>query len=458
MIRTLALILIFAGGLAGCRSYRGNTLLHNPEGHESLQFGTCQPGAIWPQENNHFKSSPLANERYNWAAYLQSTDKQNLFDDMGIQWVRSDFSWKRIEPQQGEWNFEQYDWLIDGAVQRNHKVLALLVYDVPWIYEKEGTSRNITKDEREHYLNYVRTVARRYGEKIGGFEIWNEPNFPRFWRGSDEDFFALTREAIQVLKEEAPGVPVAVGALSYHPMMGGKSFLKKMMAAGALEGADALSLHPYSMSLEAAAHRVADAKALLRDEGYTHQIWITEMGFPTTGLYPHKVSIGNHFNKTVKALTLMTAAGANLITWYKVFDSYNPEDIRFIVPSERSFGLMSRKKEWKPGAYAFAMMTSVLNNKEYNPSRLVLEGLQKSLLQAFLYDDKNGETIIVVWSRNPGKNIDISVEGMNEFQIITEDSSYKGSPESVLVSSGAPLVIKGESNDKILITVRLDAE
>jgi Cellulase (glycosyl hydrolase family 5) len=437
--------------LSGCRSFTDSRSKHyNPDEHYPLNFGMCQISSVSPKSNVNIHSWPGSYEVNIMKKSLVDEDKQELLDEMGIQWWRNDFSWKRLEPQQGYWYFQKFDWLVNTARENNSKVLALLVYDTPWIYEEEGRSRNITEKELEHYLNYARTIAERYGDSIGGFEIWNEPNFGPFWTGSEEDFFTLTRETVKVLKEVAPDVPVAVGALSYHPVTGGKSFLKKMIEAGALEGADAVSLHPYGASLESSARRVADVRTLLKEYGYDHRIWITEMGFPTTGLYPHKVALKDHYAQTIKTMTLMTAAGADLITWYKLFDTYEPQEATLIVHSERSFGLMSRKSDWKPGAHAYALLANELSGMTYNPEKLIIRGLQKSAVRAFLYE-KDERVAIVLWSRNPDIQYEINLSGIEDIKIISFDPVLEQTVPVNGILGEYPLLITGICRDEIII-------
>ena len=453
-IGRLGLLLIILV-ISGCRSFTDSRSKHyNPDEHYPLNFGICQVGSMWPEDNGSFRSCPSAYEVAVWRYYQQSEMKQELFDEMGIQWWRSDFSWRHLEPMEDHWSFQRFDWLVEAAVENNRKILALLVYDTPWLYEEEGVSRNITDKELSHYLDYARTIAERYGDSIGGFEIWNEPNFGRFWNGSEEDFFTLTRETIRVLKEAAPDVPVAVGALSYHPVTGGKSFLKKMIESGALEGADAVSLHPYGASVEDSAKRVADVRTLLKKDGLKHNIWITEMGFPTTGLYPHKVALKDHYTQTIKTLTLMTAAGADLITWYKLFDSYDPEEAPLIVNSERSFGLMSRKREWKPGAYAYALLAKELQGMTYKPENLMLKGIQKPMVRAFLYENSKGKTALILWSRNTDIQYEINLRGIRDMKITSYDPELGQTTESNNILGEYPLLITGFKSQEISLETR----
>ncbi|MDC7239590.1 MAG: cellulase family glycosylhydrolase [Spirochaetales bacterium] len=447
LLYTALCITLLPALLGSCRSFTDPASdLYNPDNHAPLSIGTCQPGSFWPVENSALISPFDLYEKERWSGYLKSTSRQALYDELAVDWWRVDFSWKRLELEKDEWDFEAYDYLADASAEGGRKLLAVLTFDTPWLYGDENQSRNITEKELDRYLNYARTVAERYGDRLSGFEIWNEPNLNRFWKGSDEDFFNLTRETVKVLKETAPEVPVAVGALCYHPLLGGKSFLIKMIEAGALEGADVVSIHPYAISLDASARRVADVRKTLDEAGYDHRIWVTEQGFPTTGLYVTKVPQRKHYSEVIRGLTLMTAAGADVVTWYKIFDSYNPDEAGWIVPSERSFGLMSRKREYKPGARAFGLLAGELGGKRYNPNRLTVDESAPAGLEAYLYE-KGKEICLVIW----GGRGAFSLKGMDDVEITTFDPGTEALIPGDYVIGDYPLVITGRADGKVTV-------
>lgn len=446
----LALLIFPLLFITGCRS----TYSSNVEWKEAhpLQIGICHPGSFWPEENNHFKQAPSSYERQKWGGYLSGRYKQELLDEMGIQWVRVDFSWKNLEPEQDEWYFKNFDRFVAGAREQNKKVLAVLAYDVHWRYDKDGSCRNIQPEELHHYLNYVKTITQRYGEDIAALEIWNEPNFKRFWKGSEEDFFHLTKETLKVLDETVPHIPVAVGALSYHWSMRGRTFLKNMIKAGVLDGADAVSIHPYGVSLQASAARVEGVQKLLNKHQLDHEIWITEIGYPTTGLYPHRVRLENHASFTGKALVLMAASGADMITWYKLFDKYTPDEKPFYTGSESSFGLLYPDYSRKPGAYSYSSLSAALQNSTYNPRGIQTEGVTARAFRIFCFDRKNSrsgkdERSIILWGDNPEVVKEIEIEGFSDY-ILTElngKDSISGSCSGLirLLIGKTPVLVTG---------------
>lgn len=354
---------------------------------EGLQFGLCHAG------------------------YSRSEEEFDLLDALGARWIRIDFRWSKMEKAPGEWDFSYFDDFLDSTDARGKKVLAILDYDTPWLHEGRDTSRRISPEELPLFLEYVRVVAARYGDRVGAFEIWNEPNTKRFWTGSDAQFFDLTRKSLDVLKVVAPDTPVAVGSLFYNPIVGARGYLKKLIKSGALDKADALSLHPYVLSPSVMESRILDARELVAEAGYSTPIWITEAGFPTGGSYPNRVKLEKQGIEFAKALTGLSASGVELITWYELSDRQNPEDVEKGLSSEAFFGLVWPDYTWKPGAYPYSIIANELADGEFRPD--VFEfGLNNasSLYQAhFVFNE--GTRKIILYSKGKSVEIDLSQWG-----------------------------------------------
>jgi hypothetical protein len=122
-----------------------------------------------------------------------------------------------------------------------------------------------------------------------------------------------------------------------------------------------------------------------------------------------------------------------------------------MIPSERSFGLMSRKNEWKPGAYAYALLASELRGMTYTPDRITLKGIQKSLVRAFTYSGTDGKTVILLLSRNPEKYLSFMVDGLEDVEIITK-GDVLGTPAD---RGLGPILIKGYGSGNFNIHVAL---
>jgi hypothetical protein len=280
-----------------------------------------------------------------------SAEENALLDELGIVWVRNDFSWDIVEPQKGEWDFSRYDRMVEDNIASGRKMLSVLGFDVGWLH-KSGKQRDyISPEELPYFINYVEQVVTRYKGKVDAWEIWNEPNvYVRFWKGPAKDFYALSKAAAQKIRECDPEAKIIAGSFFRVP----KSFIKGMFASGALDDVDGIAFHPYAATPKGAISLYDSFAALMREQGYTGEIWVTEIGYPTGGIYPSRVSekkFGAYIHDTITGLALR---GARTIFWYQLTDGHTRANTPRTLNSERFFGLAYRDYEKKPGAEEFA--------------------------------------------------------------------------------------------------------
>ena len=93
---------------------------------------------------------------------------------LGARTIRSDFV-HRIEPQQGEWDFDHHDQVVNAFSEKGIEVIPLLAYGVPWALLKRRMI-TIFRLMTSRFCKLRATVAERYKDNIQRFEIWNEPN------------------------------------------------------------------------------------------------------------------------------------------------------------------------------------------------------------------------------------------------------------------------------------------
>jgi GH35 family endo-1,4-beta-xylanase len=117
-----------------------------------------------------------------------------LIKEMGAAWVHRDFSWSSIEPEEGNWQYEAFDWYVSRANAEGKKILGMLLYDTGWIHDGTRADDRFRDGEPHHYVSmseisrycdYVRETVRRYNGRYGygrvdAWAIWNEPNLKMF--------------------------------------------------------------------------------------------------------------------------------------------------------------------------------------------------------------------------------------------------------------------------------------
>ncbi|MEK7067673.1 MAG: beta-galactosidase, partial [Patescibacteria group bacterium] len=116
----------------------------------------------------------------NWQAAF--TD---MLDDLGVKKLRLMAYWDEIEHKPGVFNFDDLDWQINEAAQRNASVILAVGGRLPrWpeCHFPEWSKDLAGQDKQEKILNYLKQVIERYQDKsnIIAWQIENEPFLPHF--------------------------------------------------------------------------------------------------------------------------------------------------------------------------------------------------------------------------------------------------------------------------------------
>ncbi len=98
------------------------------------------------------------------------------------------------------------------------------------------------------FFDYAAELVRKY-PCIRVVEMHNEPNLSFFWKGTPEDYVAVYGDAAARVKKARPEVQVAIGSVSSLSWEPGLQWFDKVIAAGGLNFADAVAVHPYNRSL-----------------------------------------------------------------------------------------------------------------------------------------------------------------------------------------------------------------
>ncbi|MFO1519018.1 MAG: beta-1,4-xylanase [bacterium] len=158
----------------------------------------------------------------------------------GVKWVRMDFIWADTEKQKGKYDFSEYDRFMQALAPYGIHSLFILDYDNP-LYD-EGLSPH-TDAGREAFANWAAAAVLHFRGKPVLWEIYNEPNFSRFWRpkANVADYIKLVLAVGEKVEQAAPESKLAGPALAKID----KKFLKKCFEGGALKVWSAVTLHPY---------------------------------------------------------------------------------------------------------------------------------------------------------------------------------------------------------------------
>lgn len=315
--------------------------------------------------------------------------------------MRVDISWQSVQPDENTWNFEYWDKYVKMALEKKKKILFILDYDNNFIHQDPKAKRPFIPEDKFHYfLTYVEKVVTRYKNPSIAFEVWNEPNSSKFWKGDDETFFKLTKQTIEKIKTIDKNIIVVAGAI-FGPFA--HKYLKKLIQSHAVDKADAVSFHPYSIGAETLVEKILKAQKVIRELNYKGDLWITEIGFPTGGLYPFKKSLEQFPDAIIKTLTAISVSNIKGIIWYSLQDTKSLEEGKKDNNSEVHFGLAYPNYQLKDGGHAYSLFTKLIGSAQYDPSFLNRDLFKKYSINAYRFIHPNGENALIIWKNGKVK-------------------------------------------------------
>jgi hypothetical protein len=328
------------------------------------------------------------------AGNSQTEGEYFLLDEMGVKWILKTFYWNSIERTKGTFYFSQYDDFVDAAQPQGKKIVAVLGYEAQWLYPEGKSKRYISKENIESFLKYVEETVKHFHERVDVWEIWNEPNL-NFWEGSSGEFFELTKFAAGKIRDMDNEAYILGGVFWRAP----KKFIKNMYRSGAMEYLDALAFHPYAINPSGSARVYDRFLKVLSEINYSQPVWITEVGYPTAGWYPTRVSLEEFPSHVVKTITGAAVRGARALLWYELLDSYNkgkaPPNA---VDSEKFFGLVYPDYERKGGAWAYELCARFLPGSVYSPGFLSRENIPKHIVTFCFLSGTSGNNTLIIWN------------------------------------------------------------
>jgi len=377
------------------------------------------------------------------AGQTKTEREYQLLDDIGCEWLRVDYRWNDIEKTPGNFDFSAMDQFTQTALQHNKKIIAVLGFDAGWIHNDNKTHEYIPPEYYDAYINFVTQTVKRYKGQVAAFEIWNEPNLKakRFWKGSDEEFINLFSKTVKAIKAMAPDVVVTTPGL----FRGDDKYLQKMFEAGAMADVDVVSFHPYTVRLSGYLKQIERIQDEAKKYGFKGDFWISEMGYPTGGLYPTRVSEKELPEKIVKTLVYGLSKDIKVITWYHLFD---PEK-RTKSDSEDFFGLVIGKNEYKlkDGIYAYRAIA-----RNISDSRLVNSDVScnDKKINYYNFEQDDGNCLLVLWADRGRHKINISLPaaGFQQWSISSPEIQTLSVPSQNLTVEKIPVVFTYAKEEK----------
>jgi hypothetical protein len=104
---------------------------------------------------------------------------------LGMQWIRVDFNWYKIEPEKGVYRWEETDRVVERSSELGLEILGILTSTPDWASSNPGNPQPTDPPaSTEYWTNFVREATARYRSHLRYWQLWNEPNLRQFWTGS----------------------------------------------------------------------------------------------------------------------------------------------------------------------------------------------------------------------------------------------------------------------------------
>ncbi len=316
----------------------------------------------------------------------------DLMREAGVGWVRMDFLWADLEPEQGRFEFARYDQIVASLQARGLRVLGILQYNPTW---RSGSWNQAPSPEE--YVRYARAVVAHFKDRVRYWEIWNEPDQNTYWTPQDDmsAYSALLKKVYPALKSEDPDCRILVGSLSEGIPFKLRSVYKK---AGA-KYFDIVNIHPFMDPLQPYAkeqlHGVYIAVKRVMDEfkDGDKPIWFTEIGCPGVQLAEKENGwwMGKSPTEEQQAAWVSTLY-ENALTWpgvQRIFWAFFRDTNHYFNNGVDYFGLVRNDFTKKPAYQSYRMFANGFSPAEALPSP---KSSEKERIQKAGIDDSNPQT------------------------------------------------------------------
>jgi len=339
----------------------------------------------------------------------------------GLVHVRERLSWREVSKTPGTYNWGRYLKNAKLAHDRGLVVSGMFHDAAPYADVLRKGPRDLAAVYR-----FSRDAARAFGEAMGDWEFWNEPDIG-FYPEPVWDYMSAQKAAYLGFKAANRERPVLNGAVCTGSYA---AYEDALFANDLAKYSDVFNFHTY--------HDIAAYPALLgrlhaclnRSGVADRAAWLTEYG---TNLEGH--SAGNGLMKGAKAhsyeqelvlaevyaksTTLMQMKGVSRGYWF-VFGAYNERN------GAKDWGVQRRDGSVKPIYLAMATTTECLSDAKIEGELKVAEGVR-----AFLFRHKDGRQCLVSWSETPCD----TVQGQSEAPLKSVGKSFDR-PFSLSVKDG----------------------
>lgn len=191
--------------------------------------------------------------------YDEEALRQNLsqIEQAGFVWLRQFVYWDEIEPRQGHFEWEEWDRIAAALNDYANFRLVVVFMNSPAWARANRDHFTTPPDHPEDLAAFVSSFAKRYGDLIDAYQIWDEPNLRDAWGGNDPrpaEYLAMLCASYTALHGSDTASEVIGAALAPTIETGPRNiadslFLRQLYELGAKDCMDGAAAKPYGFDL-----------------------------------------------------------------------------------------------------------------------------------------------------------------------------------------------------------------
>ncbi|MEW5805300.1 MAG: hypothetical protein AB1721_01025 [Patescibacteria group bacterium] len=289
---------------------------------------SCSINNYQPNWLNHSFFGIAANQGATPAKFTQIAE---ALGQTRVGMVRESIKWSQVEETRGNFSWQEVDTKFEALARESIRPLAIIVRTPAWASSRPNSpDADIYPPENLYtWKSFIRQLVRRYGKPgrniIKDWEIWNEPDVAKFFKGTPDDYIKLLNAAYDVIKEEDPQARVwGPATFAIYPSQEKFIFTQKAVETGKM---DVFSVHVYARTVSEIYNKTRSIRQYLDQHGKSNlPLALTETnlsGPDISGQCPYLGSASDQTQpQTLTDIYLCNAsAGAKFVFWFKANDT-----------------------------------------------------------------------------------------------------------------------------------------
>ncbi len=284
--------------------------------HRGVETSANSPFVIQP-----IGHAPAANEDL---LALAAGERAGVIDEMaggGLRYVRMPLRWADLEPQPGEYAWDDLETTLTGLETARITPVVTVVDSPGWAFQS-GPATDAALDtppaDPTNLYGFIEALMKTFSGRLPFLQIWDAPNDPAHWGGQTPDpvgYATLLGESANAARLSSPGVRIVLAELAVAPTNGPDDlgFLRAVYRSRAADFfdiattvADGGDRSPFDRQVDP--DRINVSRAVLTREVMIEEgdpetpVWATHFGWTTA---PGGVSGPEQAQYTVAALQRM---------------------------------------------------------------------------------------------------------------------------------------------------------